>query len=80
VDDENTAVTADGVIEVVKCPPDLDGNGRLTIFDFLEFQNLWQAGDFAADYDGDGDLTIFDYLAYQNAYQQRCPLAGIECE
>jgi hypothetical protein len=72
VEDENTAVTADGVIRVVTCAPDLDASGQLTIFDFLEFQNLWQAGDAAADYDGDGELTIFDFLAYQNAFQEGC--------
>ncbi|UYV11372.1 MAG: hypothetical protein NCW75_08650 [Phycisphaera sp.] len=55
------------------CPADLDGDGDLTIFDFLEFQNLFSSGDPLADFDGDGDLTIFDFLAFQNAFDAGCP-------
>ncbi|GIW74509.1 MAG: hypothetical protein KatS3mg103_1031 [Phycisphaerales bacterium] len=55
------------------CPPDLDGDGELTIFDFLQFQNLFAAGDMRADFDGDGELTLFDFLAYQNAFAAGCP-------
>jgi len=56
----------------VECAAELDGDGVLTIFDFLEFQNLFDAGDPRADMDGDGDLTIFDFLAYQNAFGEGC--------
>ena len=55
------------------CRADLDLDGLLTIFDFLEFQNLFDAGDPAADFDGDGTLTIFDFLAFQNAFDAGCP-------
>ncbi|MEQ9096239.1 MAG: integrin alpha [Phycisphaerales bacterium] len=55
------------------CPPDLDGDGELTIFDFLTFQNLFDLMDPRADFDGDGDLTIFDFLAFQNAFDAGCP-------
>jgi len=54
------------------CRPDLDGDGELTIFDFLEFQNRFDAGDVVADFDGDGALTIFDYLAFQNEFEAGC--------
>ncbi|MEQ8318315.1 MAG: GC-type dockerin domain-anchored protein [Phycisphaerales bacterium] len=54
------------------CPADLDGDGELTIFDFLEFQNLFDAGDARADLDGDGSLTIFDFLAFQNLFDAGC--------
>ena len=54
------------------CAADLDGDGALTIFDFLEFQNLFDAGEPAADFDGDGELTIFDFLAFQNAFDLGC--------
>ena len=54
------------------CRADLDGDGELTIFDFLAFQNLFDAGDPLADFDGDGDLTIFDFLAFQNAFDDGC--------
>ena len=60
------------------CPPascraDLDGDGSLTIFDFLAYQNAFDAGDPRADFDGDGQLTIFDFLAFQNAFDAGCP-------
>jgi hypothetical protein len=54
------------------CLADLDGDGALTIFDFLLFQNLFDAGDPLADFDGDGSLTIFDFLAFQNAFDAGC--------
>jgi len=54
------------------CRADLDGDGVLTLFDFLAFQNRFDAGDLAADFDGDGDLTIFDFLAFQNEFDQGC--------
>ncbi len=54
------------------CRADLDGDGQLTIFDFLAFQNLFDAGDPIADFDGDGSLTLFDFLAFQNAFDQGC--------
>ncbi len=54
------------------CRADLDGDGELTIFDFLAFQNLFDAGDPIADFDGDGSLTIFDFLAFQNEFDAGC--------
>ncbi|MFI4883058.1 MAG: GC-type dockerin domain-anchored protein [Phycisphaerales bacterium JB064] len=54
------------------CQADLDGDGSLTIFDFLAFQNLFDSGDAMADFDGDGSLTIFDFLAFQNAFDAGC--------
>ncbi|MEO1278606.1 MAG: GC-type dockerin domain-anchored protein [Planctomycetota bacterium] len=54
------------------CQADLDGDGELTIFDFFEFQNLFDAADPRADFDGDGSLTIFDFLAFQSAFDAGC--------
>ncbi len=54
------------------CPADMDGDGALTIFDYLVFQDLFQDGDPRADFDGDGELTIFDFLAFQDAFQAGC--------
>ena len=54
------------------CRADLDGDGELTIFDFLEFQNLFASGDLTADFDGDGELNIFDFLAFQNEFAAGC--------
>ncbi|MEQ9095032.1 MAG: GC-type dockerin domain-anchored protein [Phycisphaerales bacterium] len=54
------------------CLPDIDRDGALDLFDFLEFQRLFSAGDVRADFDGDGALTVFDFLAFQNAFQAGC--------
>ena len=54
------------------CYADLDGDGDLTIFDFLAFQNLFDASDPTADCDGDGSLTLFDFLCFQNAFDAGC--------
>jgi hypothetical protein len=54
------------------CVADVDGDGALTIFDFLAYQNRFDAGDPTADLDGDGLLTIFDFLAFQNAFDIGC--------
>ncbi|MEQ9094746.1 MAG: GC-type dockerin domain-anchored protein [Phycisphaerales bacterium] len=54
------------------CRADLDGDGELTLFDFLQFQNLFDAGDLTADFDGDGSLTLFDFLAFQNEFDMGC--------
>ena len=56
----------------LSCGADLDGDGELTLFDFLTFQNLFDAGDPLADFDGDGALTLFDFLAFQNAFDAGC--------
>lgn len=55
------------------CPADLDCDGELNIFDFLEFNNRFALGDPRADLDGDGELTILDFLEYQNAFAAGCP-------
>ncbi|MGD1916141.1 MAG: GC-type dockerin domain-anchored protein [Phycisphaerales bacterium] len=55
------------------CPADLDGDGELTIFDFLAFQIFFDTMDPRADFDGDGDFTIFDFLAFQTAFDVGCP-------
>ena len=54
------------------CYADFDGDGELTIFDFLGFQNAFDAGDLAADCDEDGSLTLFDFLCFQNAFDAGC--------
>jgi len=59
-------------LSCVLCPPDLDADGTLTLFDFLTFLNLFDAGDPIADFDGDGELTIFDFLAFQNQFDAGC--------
>ncbi|MEQ8845280.1 MAG: GC-type dockerin domain-anchored protein [Phycisphaerales bacterium] len=55
------------------CRVDLDGDGELTLFDFLTFSNLFDAGDPIADFDGDGALTLFDFLTFSNEFDLGCP-------
>jgi|GEM_PF-4725423 len=55
------------------CYADFDGDGELTIFDFLAFQNAFVDGTLAADCDGDGGMSIFDFLCFQNAFAAGCP-------
>ncbi|MFI4882426.1 MAG: GC-type dockerin domain-anchored protein, partial [Phycisphaerales bacterium JB064] len=55
------------------CYADCDGDGSLTIFDFLCFQNAFDTGSPEADCDEDGSLTIFDFLCFQNAFDTGCP-------
>ncbi|MEO1279023.1 MAG: GC-type dockerin domain-anchored protein [Planctomycetota bacterium] len=54
------------------CATDLDGDGILTVFDFLAFQILFDSRDPRADLDGDGRFTLFDFLAYQTAFGLGC--------
>ncbi|UYV12562.1 MAG: hypothetical protein NCW75_14870 [Phycisphaera sp.] len=54
------------------CRADLNLDGNLDIFDFLEFQNLFVRGSTWADFDYDSELTIFDFLAFQNAFDAGC--------
>lgn len=54
------------------CRTDLDGDGALTLFDYLAFTGLFGLGDPQADFDGDGSLTIFDFLVYQTEFDAGC--------
>ncbi|UYV12885.1 MAG: hypothetical protein NCW75_01025 [Phycisphaera sp.] len=54
------------------CYADMDGDGVLTVFDFLAFQNAFATGDATADCNGDGALNIFDFLCFQNAFVSGC--------
>lgn len=49
---------------------DLNGDGVLDLFDFLEFTNLFNAGDPLADYTDDCTLDLFDFLAFVNAFNK----------
>lgn len=54
------------------CIADFDGDGQLTILDFVAMSNAFQAGDLAADIDGDGELTILDFVAFQALFLAGC--------
>jgi hypothetical protein len=54
------------------CYPDLDGNGVLDLFDFLEFVNMFNAADPVADCDHSGVLDLFDFLCFVNGFDAGC--------
>ncbi|MEQ9097371.1 MAG: GC-type dockerin domain-anchored protein [Phycisphaerales bacterium] len=55
------------------CAVDFDGDGELTLFDFLEFSNAFHMGEPRADFDGDGLFTLFDFLLFSNDFDAGCP-------
>jgi hypothetical protein len=55
-----------------ECYPDFDGDGELTLFDFLGYVNAFNAGANDAECDGDNGLTLFDFLCYVNAFNAGC--------
>jgi len=71
---DGAAMATDQIEWLISCPVDVDGDGTLDLFDLLEFQSLFVAGDPAADwFDYDGKLTVFDFLAYFDAFEVGCP-------
>ncbi|MFI4892166.1 MAG: GC-type dockerin domain-anchored protein [Phycisphaerales bacterium JB060] len=70
-DGETPDIDAVSVVRA-DCQADVDGNGVLEVFDFLEFQNLFAAGDGRADCDASGRLDIFDFLCFTNLYAGGC--------
>ncbi len=65
-------VSGPGAVRIFTCYADLNGDSQLDIFDFLEFQNLFAAGDDQADCNDDGTLDLFDFLCFQNAFDAGC--------
>ena len=54
------------------CFADCNGDGQLSILDFVCYQGLFQSGDMAADCNGDGALSILDFVCFQGAFQEGC--------
>jgi hypothetical protein len=61
-----------GVGTCDRCDADVDGDGTLTVLDYVAFERQFNAGDPTADLDRDGELTIFDFLAFQAAFDAGC--------
>ncbi|MFI4915789.1 MAG: 5'-nucleotidase C-terminal domain-containing protein [Phycisphaerales bacterium JB060] len=57
---------------VQSCYADFDLDGELTVFDFIAFQNAFDAGDTSADCNRDGGLDLFDFLCFQNGFTAGC--------
>lgn len=54
------------------CIADFDGDGVLSVFDFIAFQTAFDSGDLRADIDRDGLLTIFDFVFFQARFITGC--------
>jgi hypothetical protein len=55
-----------------ECVPDLNGDGVVDFNDFLEFLNLYNAGDPRVDFNGDGTIDFNDLLEYLNLFNAGC--------
>lgn len=55
------------------CIADVNGDGELSVLDFVAFQLLWVDQDPAADCNGDEAYSILDFVCYQLLYQAGCP-------
>ena len=57
----------------LNCYADFNGDCVLDFFDFLEFQNQFNAGNLIeADCDNSGVLDFFDFLCFQNFFNTGC--------
>ena len=64
------------IVDVIcesSCPADFNGDGELSILDFVAFQIAFVNGEDAADFNGDGELSILDFVSFQEAFVQGCP-------
>jgi hypothetical protein len=55
-----------------KCYADCDGDGSLSIDDFICFQTFFALQDPYADCDGDGSLSIDDFICFQTFFAIGC--------
>jgi hypothetical protein len=55
------------------CKADFNGDGALSILDFVAFQNAFTGQDPGADCDGSGALNILDFVCFQGLFQAGCP-------
>ncbi|MCC6678605.1 MAG: hypothetical protein IT436_15840 [Phycisphaerales bacterium] len=54
------------------CPADLNGDGLVDFADYLEFLNLYDAGDLRVDFTEDGLVDFADYLEFLSLYDAGC--------
>jgi hypothetical protein len=54
------------------CRPDVNGDGRVNVADFLAFLSLYAAGDPRADFNASGGIDVSDFLAFLAAYSAGC--------
>lgn len=54
------------------CQADLNGDGLVDFGDYLDFLNLFDAGDLSVDYNADGLVDFGDYLEFLNLFDAGC--------
>lgn len=54
------------------CYADFNGDGTLSILDFLAFQNAWKDDQPAADCNGDQTFDILDFICFKDALDAGC--------
>jgi len=54
------------------CRVDLNEDGQTNIFDFLEFQTLFDDASPRADFNNDTQINVFDFLEFQNQFGDGC--------
>src|SRR5439155_561061 len=63
-------------VSALMCPPpcrvDINGDGLVTVGDFLEYLQLYSGGGTQADFNGDGRVDVQDFLAFPSAYRGGC--------
>ncbi|MCW5756496.1 MAG: hypothetical protein KIT54_04590 [Phycisphaeraceae bacterium] len=71
--------TAVGILDSVicatstrACAPDINGDGFVDVFDFVDFGNLFSSGSPEADFNCDGVVDLADFLAFLNAFDAGC--------
>ncbi|MCC6676479.1 MAG: hypothetical protein IT436_04985 [Phycisphaerales bacterium] len=71
-EETGNAAAHDFAIFVDLCPADLNKDGIVDFADYLEFLNLYDAGDPAVDFNHDGIVDFSDYLEFLNLYDAGC--------
>ncbi len=67
-----TITSGTAKIERVACPADADGNGILSIDDFIVFQTAYALADESVDFNCDQVLNIDDFIEFQTAFAVGC--------
>ena len=73
--DQNTdgaRLMANALVYAARCRPDINHDGHVDFFDYLDFVDAFERGDDAADFDRNGTVDFFDYLDFLPALDAGC--------
>lgn len=62
----------DGPLANACCAADFNNDFIADFFDYLDFMDVFSAGDPTADFNLDGEIDFFDYLDFVNAFSVGC--------